>query len=117
MYHSHSSRFSKAFDTLNHDILAKKLSNLALHANLVSLLQNYLSDRGERTIDNGILIPLSYHCGVLPGSVLGPVLFLTNINDMHSSLNNLNYQYHADDTVIYIHHSPETPIYLQYCQW
>ena len=52
----------------------------------------------------------NFTCGLPQGSVLGPLLFLTYINDMHSSLTNLHCQHYADDTVLYIDHLPATPI-------
>ena len=103
--------FSKAFDTLNHFILKKKLTNLGLQNSATALIENYLTDRRQRTKANGILS--DYHnitCGVPQGSVLGPLLFLTYINDMHSSLTNLQCQHYADDTVLYISHQPEMDI-------
>ena len=99
--------FSKAFDTLNHNILSKKLTNLGFGQNSLSLIQNYLTDRVQRTKANGLLS--DYHiitCGVPQGSVLGPLLFLTYINDMHTVLNTMKCQHYADDTVLYFAHSP-----------
>ena len=103
--------FSKAFDTLNHNILATKLTSLGLNLDSVNLMTDYLSNRKQRTKANGILS--EFHdivCGVPQGSVLGPLLFLTYINDMHTALTNLRCQHYADDTVIYLHHSPAIQI-------
>ena len=72
----------KAFDTINHDILLKKLSIIGFSDHTVKWFQSYLSNRKFTVnLDNSIS-EVSNICGVLQGSILGPLLFLIYVNDM-----------------------------------
>ena len=103
--------FKKAFDTLNHKILATKLTNIGLDLSAVNLIENYLKNRNQRTKANGILSnPHHISCGVPQGSVLGPLLFLVYINDMSKVLKVLECQHYADDTVVYLSHKPDVNV-------
>ena len=67
---------SKAFDTLNHDLLIAKLQGYGFDTKTLKLLHSYLRKRWQRTKVYSNLITLSELLqGVPQGSVLGPILF------------------------------------------
>ena len=72
----------KAFDTVDHDILIKKLSYYGLNGKELSLLQSYLTNRSQYCSVNGKVSNFSsISCGVPQGSILGPLLFIIYMND------------------------------------
>ena len=92
---------SKAFDTLNHDILLKKLEVYGIRGVTLSWFSDYLSNRQQYVDFNGKSSNLlSINCGVPQGSILGPLLFLLYINDIINSTPFLSFILFADDTNI-----------------
>ena len=96
----------KAFDTVNHSILLKKMYKLGIKGKILDWVKNYLTKRYQRTIANNVISKEKLiTCGVPQGSVLGPLLFIIYINDISNAISNSKVSLYADDTVIYISHS------------
>lgn len=95
---------SKAFDTVDHFILCQKLKLMGVES--IDWFLSYLSDRFQVTHVGGCLSEsMKVTHGVPQGSILGPLLFLCYINDMHVSLNkDFKLLIYADNSAILFPH-------------
>ena len=93
---------SKAFDSLNHELLLAKLKAYGLDSNLVSFMKSYLTNRFQRCkINNSFSEWGKVLNGVPRGSFLGPLLFNIFLNDIFLSLQKCDLENYADDSTLY----------------
>ena len=97
---------SKAFDTVDHDILLTKLDMYGVKGVTRDWLKSYLTNRMQSvSYSNKEYTSFQIiRCGVPQGSILGPLLFLIYVNDLSNCLEKLNAILFADDTNLFYKH-------------
>lgn len=94
--------YSRAFDTVRHDILLEILKVIGLGAESISLLSKYLSDRAQRVrLGDQISTPLLLKTGVPQGSILSPILYAIYTHYFPNILKSCNIHMYADDIQLY----------------
>ena len=93
---------SKAFDTLDHQILLKKLKHYGFFGKSLDMMKSYLTNRTQYVEYNGVASEFSQiQCGVPQGSILGPLLFIIYMNDLPNVAEKFEMILYADDTTLF----------------
>ena len=99
--------FSRAFDTINHNLLMSKLAYYGLDSIALRWFSSYLSGRLQRvetSTDSGIVsqsVTSAVLRGVPQGSILGPILFLLYTADITHTIRDCRFHLYADDLQVY----------------
>jgi hypothetical protein len=88
----------KALDVCSHEILLMKLERMGVRDTALQWFKNYLANRKQKVDINGKLSEeRGIEISIMQGSILGPILFLCYINDLHTVTSLLTLMF-ADDT-------------------
>ena len=96
--------YSKAFDSVSHDIKLKKLkTQYQIDGLLLAFLKDYLEGRKQLVVIEGEQSDtMPVLSGIPQGSILGPLIFVLFINDLNDAISeNTNISLYADDTKIW----------------
>ena len=92
----------KAFDTVDHTIMIKKLKTMGISSTNMAWFHSYLSSCCQKTvIGQAMSATRKVTVGVPQGSIVGPLLFSIYINDLPACLQNTTVTLFADDTALY----------------
>ena len=93
----------KAFDTIDHRILLRKLYSYGIRGSMLKWMESYLTDRSQYVVFDGKVSEThGIKCGVPQGSILGPLLFIISVNDICNVSPMLFKILYADDTCVLI---------------
>lgn len=99
--------FSKAFDTVDHEILLEILKSCGLTPHAITFFQQYLTNRQQAvTYQERKSSYLTLNAGVPQGSILSPILFALYTSTFSNYLKFTSCHFYADDTQLYLSFAP-----------
>lgn len=99
--------YSRAFDSLNHELLDAILEFIGISPNSRRLIANFTGGRCQAVFINGIISSfLELNRGVPQGSILGPLLYVIYVSQFSRCFLSCLFHYYADDTQMYLSFSP-----------
>ena len=94
--------FRKAFDTVDHGILMRKLELNGICGPLLSWIHSYLKGRVQVVrVGDQLSSPINVCSGIPQGSHLGPLLFILFVNDLNDVFRCSKFLMYADDLKIF----------------
>ena len=95
---------TKAFDTVDHEILLDKMDRYGIRGHANDFFKSYLKNRKQCTVTNGVESYIDdVKCWVPQGSVLGPLQFSLYINDIYRAVGQDYIRLFADDTALFMY--------------
>jgi len=107
--------FSKAFDTVKHQILLSKLKLFPIPVNVIKWNFSFLTGRSQSTKVSGVCsLPLDITRSIVQGSGVGLFTFTTYVNDCKTLGHDNCVLKYAHDFSLLV---PENRMFLQQVRW
>ena len=94
---------SKAFDSVDHQILLRKIQSVGASTSALKWFNSYLTNRYQVVrIHSSVSDPLPAECGVPQGNILGPLVFSIYVNDLPEVPRHCSTECYVDDTKLFV---------------